>query len=131
MANTLDWFEIRTHHLETAAAFYEALFGWKITHKETAGGSDVWIFEMGSEPRIENLRRGGIWQRPEGEALGIVAYILVDDIEATLERVAPLGGRVSNSKMPIGSGYGAFFTDPDGNVIGLYQEKGDIEPAVG
>lgn len=27
MANTFDWIEIRTHHIDSTAQFYESLFG--------------------------------------------------------------------------------------------------------
>jgi predicted enzyme related to lactoylglutathione lyase len=123
MSNTFDWIEIRTSDIEKTAHFYESLFGWRITEKETAGGFEVWIFDTGGEPRLQNLRRGGIWLRPKSEPLGIVVYIVVDDIEATLERVVELGGKVTTPKAPLGAGYGAYFTDPNGNLIGLYEEK--------
>jgi len=123
MTNTFDWVEIRTHNIETTAHFYASLFGWRISEKETAEGFDVWIFDTGGEPRVQNLRRGGIWLRPKSEALGIVVYILVDDIEATLDRVTELGGGIVSPKAPLGAGYGAHFTDPSGNVLGLYEEK--------
>lgn len=55
MANTFDWVEIRVQDTERTAAFYEDLFGWQIIRKETAGGSDYWIFDTGDEPRLENL----------------------------------------------------------------------------
>lgn len=76
MVNTFDWIEIRTNNIETTATFYESLFGWKTTEKETTDGFEVWIFDTGGEPRLQNLRRGGIWLRPKGEALGVVVYIL-------------------------------------------------------
>jgi predicted enzyme related to lactoylglutathione lyase len=123
MANTFDWIEIRTSNIETTADFYEFLFGWKIIKKEKTDGFDVWIFDTGSTPRIQNLRRGGIWLRPKGEPLGIVVYIMVDDIEATLKKVTELGGKTVSSKAPLGAGYGAYFTDPSGNLLGLYEEK--------
>ncbi len=122
MPNTFDWIEIRTHDIEKTAHFYESLFGWKMTGQETVGGSAVWLFDTGHEPRLENLRRGGLWERPPGESLGIVVYIVVEDIEATLKRVTELGGKVTAAKAPLGAGYGAFFTDPNGNVLGLYQD---------
>jgi len=37
--------------------------------------------------------------------------------------VAELGGKVVTPKIPLGAGYGAYFTDPSGNTIGLYEEK--------
>jgi uncharacterized protein len=122
MANTFDWIEIRTNEIEPTASFYETLFGWKTTNKETAGGFEVWIFDTGGEPRLENLRRGGIWLRPKGEALGVVVYIVVDDIEATLQRVTELGGKIAAPKAPVGAGHAAYFTDPSGNLLGLYED---------
>lgn len=125
MANTFDWIEIRTSDMETTATFYESLFGWKTTDKETADGSDVWIFDTGGEPRVQNLRRGGIWLRPKGGPLGVVVYVVVNDIEATLKRVTELGGTVASPKIPVGAGYAAYFKDPSGNLLALY-EDGDI-----
>ena len=122
MPNTFDWIEIRTHNIEETAHFYASLFGWKITQKETAGEFDVWLFDTGGEPRVQNLRRGGIWLRPKSEPLGVVVYIVVDDIDATLKRVTELGGKVTIPKVPLGAGYGAYFTDPNENLLGLYED---------
>jgi sulfatase modifying factor 1 len=122
MANTFDWVEIVTGDAAEAAAFYEALFGWKIIQKESAGGSDVWIFDTGGQPRLENLRRGGIWERPGGDRLGVVVYVVVDDIEATLRRATALGGTVVIDKTPQGTAFRACFTDPSGNRLGLWEE---------
>ena len=69
MPNTFDWIEIRTGDIEETARFYEGLFGWKVTEKETADGFDVWIFDTGGEPRVQNLRRGGMWLRPTGRTV--------------------------------------------------------------
>lgn len=122
MANTFDWIEIRTNDIQKTADFYESLFGWKVTDKETAGGYDVWLFDTGGEPRSENLRRGGIWLRPEGDQPGVVVYILVEDIERALQKVTELGGKVVAPRMAVGAGYAAFFVDPCGNQLGLYEE---------
>lgn len=85
MPNTFDWVEIRVSDVEKTAQFYETLFGWRIAQKETAEGSDYWIFGTGDKPRMENIKRGGMWLRPEGESVGVVVYIVVDNIESVLE----------------------------------------------
>jgi predicted enzyme related to lactoylglutathione lyase len=123
MANTFDWIEIKTKNIEETASFYECLFGWDVIEKETAEGLDVWIFDTGSEPRIQNLRRGGIWLRPESEPLGVVVYIVVDDIEFVLKKVTKLGGKVVTPKTPQGPNFRACFTDLSGNLLGLWEEK--------
>jgi len=122
MANTFDWVEIRTRDTDKAAKFYEDLFGWKVVHRETADGSDYWIFDTGDEPRVENLRRGAMWLRPDNGDLGVVVYVVVEDIEAVLQKVTDLGGEVILPKTPQGPAFKAYFTDPDGNLFGLWQE---------
>ncbi len=123
MANTFDWIEIRTNKIEETAAFYESLFGWKIIEKETVDGFPVWIFDTNGEPRVQNLRRGGIWARPPGEPGGIVVYVVVEDIDRMLKRLEELGGKIIDRRSEIGGGYIALIADPSGNRFGLYQDK--------
>lgn len=123
MANTFDWIEIRTNQIEETAKFFERLFGWQITHKLDADGSPVWLFDTGSEPRLENLRRGGLWLRPGDEQPGMVVYILVEDIDETLQKAVELGGKIIEKKSPQGSAFKAFFSDPSGILFGLWEEK--------
>ena len=120
MANTFDWIEIRTRNLEKTAEFYEALFGWKIIEKTDE--SDYWIFDTGAEPCTGNIRRGGMWLRPDPETLGVYVYIHVHDIEGVLDKVTELGGWVILPKSPQGNAFKAFFADPDGNTFGLWEE---------
>ena len=122
MANTFDWVEIRTRDTDKATKFYKDLFGWKVVRRETADGSDYWIFDTGGEPRTENLRRGALWLRPDDADHGVVVYVGVEDIEAILQQVADLGGEVALPKTAQGSAFRAYFTDPDGNLFGLWQE---------
>jgi len=122
MANTFGWIEIKTRDIEKTANFYENLFGWRVIEKDTADGFDVWIFDTGGEPRVQNLRRGGIWLRPSGEPLGIVVYVEVDDIETILKKVRELGGKVVTPKTPQGPNFRATFTDPSGNILALWEE---------
>jgi len=123
MANTFDWVEIRTNDIEKSANFYESLFGWKVTDKGSTEGFNLWIFNTQGEPRIDNLRRGGIWARPSGEAQGVIVYIVVEKIDALLTRVKELGGEVTSPITEVGGGYVALIADPCGNQFGLYQDK--------
>jgi len=121
--NTFDWIEIRTSDLEKTAAFYQTLFGWNVIAKETADGTGVWIIDTNSEPRIQNLRRGGIWARPKGEQQGFIVYIHVDNIEKTLRRVQELNGKVVSPIIETSGGSLALIIDPCGNPFGIYQDK--------
>jgi predicted enzyme related to lactoylglutathione lyase len=122
MANTFDWVEVHVADIARAAEFYEGLFGWSVVEEKTADGSDVWIFDTGGTPRTENLSRGGLWLRPPSEQLGVVVYVLVEDIEAALQKAVALGGQIVVPRTPQGPCFRACFSDPDGNVLGLWEE---------
>ena len=61
--------------------------------------------------------------RPKDEPLGVVVYVMVDDIEALVKKVTELGGKLVAPKMPLGAGHGALFEEPGGNMLGLYEER--------
>lgn len=123
MANTFDWIEIHTHDIEQTAKFYESVFGWKMIEQDSADGTPVWIFDTGAEPRLQNLRRGGIWAKPKDEPVDVMVYILVDEIEPVLTQVVALGGEVVTPKTPQGSCFRACFAGPDGISWALWQEN--------
>ena len=122
MANTFDWIQLGTGDMGRAAEFYERLFGWEVIQNTTANGSDYWIFDTGDEPRVENLRRGALCLRPDHAGPGILVYVFVEDIDAVLRKLVDLGGEVVVPKHPVGSASTACFSDPDGNLLGLWQE---------
>jgi predicted enzyme related to lactoylglutathione lyase len=54
---------------------------------------------------------------------GLLVYIMVDDVKATIESVLTHGGELVQ---PVGADapeITARFRDPGGNVIGLYQQR--------
>ena len=66
----------------------------------------------------------GTWRlgRTPASQPGLLIYIMVDSVAATLEKIVAHGGEIVQ---PIGADapeITARFRDPAGNVIGLYQE---------
>jgi hypothetical protein len=54
----------------------------------------------------------------------VTIYAAVDDLRATLQRAEELGGKMVVEPMPIpGVGSFAMFQDPDGVMMGLFEEK--------
>ena len=53
---------------------------------------------------------------------GVLAYIYVHGIDATLERIAATGGKVVKPIYPEGDLWVATFRDPAGNVLGIWQQ---------
>lgn len=97
-----------------SAAFYEAVFGWRIRQR----GDGHTAFDDG----VGEVSGAWVTGRPPSAAPGLLVYIMVDSVAATLDAVAANGGEVVQ---PIGGDapeITARFRDPGGNVIGLYQE---------
>ena len=71
-----------------------------------------------SEPGFIN---GGLLERAQPVG-GPVLVVDVDDIEAALEQVETLGGTTVSAKQAVGEmGFSAYFTDTEGNLMGLWQ----------
>jgi predicted enzyme related to lactoylglutathione lyase len=74
---------------------------------------------MPSEPGFIN---GGMLAREAGPATGPVITVDVASIDTALEKIEKLGGSTLVTKQPVGDmGFAAYFKDPEGNVIGLWE----------
>lgn len=94
--------------------YYATLFDWKV---DTNNPWDYGMVETGGEGGIN----GGIMQSPHGMP-SVTLYVHVDDVQAYLDKATGLGGTVSTPPSDMeGIGTIAHFTDPDGNLVGLYK----------
>jgi predicted enzyme related to lactoylglutathione lyase len=100
--------------LAKAKAVYAALLG-----AAPEPDSEYYVgFEAGGQ-HIGLVPGGG----PQGMTTP-VTYWEVDDIEAKLAEVTAAGGTVKEPAHDVGGGrLVATFTDPDGNVLGVLQDK--------
>jgi len=112
--NRFNWVEIRVRDLEKAGNFYGSLFDWKITGDQNKDFA-YWLIDTGEKPG------GGLWRMPKEKPCCVLVYILVDDIDETLEKVIKLGGKVVVPKSKENGTAMATFADPDGNLFGLYE----------
>jgi len=119
-------FEIPADDVERAQAFYREAFGWNIqsipemnyTMVSTAPSDET------GRPKEPGAINGGMLQR-QGPITAPVITIEVDDIDATLPTIEKLGGALAVPKVAVADmGFAAYFTDTEGNVIGLWQSVG-------
>jgi len=97
-----------------SADFYKGVFGWNI--RKRGDGSTAFDDTTGQV--------SGTWVlgRPPSGKPGLLFYIMVDSVAATVDAVVAHGGEIVQ---PIGGDapeITARFCDPGGNVIGLYQQ---------
>jgi len=108
------YLEIPAIDIHTSVSFYQKVFGWQI--RQRGDGSTAFDDGVGQV--------SGTWvvgRRPSTEP-GLLIYVMVDSVAATIETVTANGGKLVQ---PIGGNapeITARFSDPAGNVLGLYQE---------
>jgi predicted enzyme related to lactoylglutathione lyase len=108
------YIEIPATDVQRSAAFYESVFGWRLRTR----GDGVTAFDDATG----EVSGAFVLGRPPASEPGLLVYVMVDDCAAAAEAVAANGGRIIQ---PIGADapeITARFTDPGGNVVGLYQE---------
>jgi predicted enzyme related to lactoylglutathione lyase len=110
------YLEIPAIDINQSSSFYRNVFGWQI---RTRGDGNVAFDDAVGEV-------SGTWVlgRKAASEPGLLVYIMVDNAAAAIEAVVAQGGTIVQ---PIGADapeITARFSDPAGNVFGLYQEPG-------
>ncbi len=109
--------EIPAVDVRRSVAFYEAVFRWQIRRR----GDGSTAFDDGAG------QVSGTWVagRPPSGQPGLLIYVMVDDIAATIDAITAHGGEIVHLVGVDAPEITARFRDPAGNVLGLYQERGD------
>jgi predicted enzyme related to lactoylglutathione lyase len=110
------YIEIPAVDIHRSADFYAKIFGWRI--RQRGDGHTAFDDATGEV--------SGTWVigRPPLSTQGLLVYIMVDSVAATIDAIIAHGGELVQ---PIGADapeVTARFRDPAGNVLGLYQEPG-------
>ncbi len=123
MSDRIVHFEIPYDDNERAVSFYREAFGWNIMPMPEMSYTMVTTGPVGEDgmPSEPGFINGGMFQR-EGMLTSPVITIAVDDLDAALEKIESLGGKTVQGKVQVGDmGYAGYFTDPEGNLMGLWQ----------
>lgn len=109
----VSYLEIPAADIEQSAAFYEAVFGWRVERRGEGRAS----FDDGTGAVIGRWVNGAA---PAGQP-GIVPYIYVDRIDDVVQRITVYGGNLVKAPYPEGNLWVATFHDPAGNLLGVWQ----------
>lgn len=120
-ANALNWFEIPVTDMQRAKKFYDKVFDVSIMLDNMMG------MEMGFFPFEDgNGKVSGALVKSDMHTPsmdGAVIYLNANpDIQKVVDRIESAGGKVVMPKTLINEqvGYMAFFTDTEGNKMGLH-----------
>lgn len=114
MGNPVIRFEIGCKDRPATQRFYENAFGWRIQTGAITGEIDT-----GAGRGIE----GALTALGHDPHTYVMVYMETDDIDAAAARVVAHGGAVVIGPLDIPDGKGRFawVTDPEGNMLGLFQ----------
>jgi uncharacterized protein len=109
------YIELPSRDANESAEFYRNVFGWNIRKRSDGAISfDDGVMEV-----------SGVWRtdrKPVTEP-GTFIYLMVNDIDVAMKLVVDNGGKIVR---PVGMDapeITAWFSDPTGNVLGLFQER--------
>jgi hypothetical protein len=108
------YLELPSRNINESAAFYSLVFNWTIrTRTDGSVAFDDTVNEVSGTWRLD--------RRPANTP-GLLVHIMVTDIETTAKLISTNGGAIVQ---PIGMEapeITARFSDPSGNILGLYQQ---------
>ena len=125
--NPVVHFEMPAEDRSRMRAFYESTFGWKTEQLGPDMGDYVLVTTTETDPsrrpKMPGMINGGFYpKRNDWPAQYPSVVIAVDDIKASMKKVADAGGKVLGEPMEI-PGYGLYvsFFDSEGNRVSMMQ----------
>lgn len=113
------YLEIPALDVDASAEFYRQAFCWSL--RKHGDGSTAFDDTVGQVSGMFVLGR------PPAATPGLVVSIMVADAAASLAAVTEAGGEVVRPVDPDSHEVFAWFRDPGGNVLGIYQQEGLAE----
>ena len=113
------YIEMPAADVARSAEFYQQVFGWRIR----ARGDGATSFD----DTVDDVSGTWVVGRPPSTEPGVMVYIMVADAEATVDAVVSAGGEIVRPIEPAVGEIFAWFRDPGGNVLGIYQQPGLAE----
>ena len=123
MKGQVGHFELPADNVKRASAFYKKTFDWNIMPMPEMDYTMLGTTESDKDgrPKEAGAINGGMGKRG-GPLKSTVVTVIVGDIDAALKLVVKNGGKVVAKKQSIGPmGFVAYFSDTEGNTVGLYQ----------
>ena len=120
--NAVSWFEIPVNDFTRAKTFYQKIFDYEMPEMDMGGIRMGILLPDRDGGGVGGAICFGEGYQPAGENGPKVYLTASPDLNTVLDRVESAGGKVILPKTEIAPdmGHFAFFSDSEGNVVGLY-----------
>jgi predicted enzyme related to lactoylglutathione lyase len=108
------YIEIPAVDVQRSADFYAEVFAWRIRKRGDG--------HLAFDDTTGQVSGSWVVGRPPSPTPGLLVYIMVDSVDATVAAVLAHGGELVQPVGVDAPEITARFSDPAGNVIGLYQQ---------
>src|SRR5919108_6124857 len=108
--------ELPATDIKQSAEFYRRGFGW--SSRRRGDGHTAFDDTVGEV--------SGTWvlDRPPMTEAGLMVYVMVADAARAVDAVVAAGGKIARPVDPKSREVFAWFKDPAGNLMGIYQQPG-------
>ncbi|HEX6330627.1 MAG TPA: VOC family protein [Actinomycetota bacterium] len=118
-------FEIPADDVARAKQFYGSIFDWELQDYEMEGGTYTIVqtvpVDENQIPKESGAINGGMMRRTD-QAPHPIITITVDGIDDALKKIEAAGGGTVTPRTEIPNmGAFAYFKDPEGNTLGLWE----------
>ena len=110
------YIEIPALDIKASADFYQQVFNWRIRTR----GDGTTAFDDG----VGEVSGSWVTNKKAVADTGYMVYVMVDDINVTIDLIKSNGGKITQEVGLDAPEITAKFSDPAGNIFGLYQEPG-------
>ncbi|HEX4343996.1 MAG TPA: MarR family transcriptional regulator [Solirubrobacteraceae bacterium] len=108
------YLQIPAEDVHVSADFYARAFGWAIRRRSDGA--------LAFDDGVGEVSGTWVLGRPPSKVAGLLVYVMVDDVAATIERVLAHGGALVAQVGGEAPEITARIADPAGNVIGIMQQ---------
>jgi predicted enzyme related to lactoylglutathione lyase len=115
----LCYIEIPAADVARSAEFYRQAFGWQLRRRGDGA--------MAFDDTVGEVSGTFVPGRPSAAEPGFLIYVMVADAQVAMDAVVKAGGQIVRPPDPAGPEVFAWFKDPGGNTLGIYQQPGLAE----
>lgn len=124
-------FEIPAKDMSRASSFYQSVFGWQIQPVQMGDMQYSMVNTVAVDEKQMPVKpgaiNGGMFPASDDPDAPVMIVVSVENLEEAVQKVKDAGGTMLVERKQVGDmGLYARFKDPEGNIMGLWQDLKNV-----